>query len=658
MSGVPIQSAELSERFLYDIRRTISDLVCDNFFDTLVKLGRKHGAGFSAECIAPTMMSDGLELFKYADLPMGEFWLNSVNQDKPNDIKDAISGGHIYGKRIIGAEAFTQNPLYWNEDPYHLKPMGDHNFAKGINKFVLHVWAHQAFDKEPGVTLNRIGTFFSGTQTWHKPGKAWFDYVRRCSAMLQQGLPVADVCYFIGEEQPSRSYLRRDLPAEMGEGYAYDCINRDALLTRAKAKNGRIVLPDGVSYRLLVLPPADRMTPEVAKKIGELARAGVSIIGAAPTRSISLTNYPKCDKKVRQIVSKSWKSVHPKARTSAVFAELGLLPDVEFLGADMTPIYREKMEYFSPPLTWNHRRTDEADIYFLSNQERRSRNVEVAFRGTGRVPELWDAEGGDIRDAGVWRQEKGRTVVSIRFGPAGSVFVVFRRAADDVDPVARITPSDVDSGNGMEPLWIEGSRAWASKNGTWKLTRQSGKSESISIDDLPEPRAISGPWTVTFPPKRGAGKQIELGELRSLSEHKDADVKHFSGTATYSCAFTFPKMRRGDRSFLDLGRVANLAEVTVNGKNLGVLWKPPFVVEVTGVVKPGKNMLNIDVTNTWRNRLIGDAALPVKDRTTWLLFKDVYPSADASLESAGLMGPVLLKTARSCKIEVPPIRFR
>jgi len=652
MSGVPVGSAELSERFLYDIRRTIAGLVCDNFFSPLVKLGRERGATFSAECIAPTMMADGLQHFKYADLPMGEFWLNSVNQDKPNDIQDAISGGHIYGKKIIGAEAFTQNPITWNVYPYYLKPMGDYNFAKGINRFVLHVWAHQAFDKEPGVTLNRVGTFFSGTQTWHKPGKAWFDYMRRCSAMLQQGLPVIDACYFIGEEQPARSYLRKDLPIPLPEGYTYDCISRDALLTRAKAENGRIVLPDGVSYRLLVLPPADRMTPELAKKIGELALAGVPVIGNLPTQSLSLTNYPKCDEKVKKIVSKSWNSVRQKAGTQVVFDELGLLPDVGFPGVDMTPVYRKKMEYFSPPLAWNHRRIDDADIYFISNQERRSRKVELAFRITGRVPEFWDAETGEISDAGVWRQENGRTVVPIRFTPAGSVFVVFRRSSTgQTDPVAQILSAGAEPGIGMIPLWIEDGQAWATRNGSWKLTRQSGKTGNISFDELPGLLAINGPWKVTFPPDRGAPSQIELPGLRSLREHKDAGVKHFSGTATYSCKFMLPKMQKGDRLFLDLGRVANLAEVTVNGKNLGVLWKPPFAVEVTNDVQAGKNTLTIATTNTWRNRLIGDAGLPVEDRTTWILFEETLLSPEASLEPAGLMGPVLLQTARGSKIE-------
>ena len=652
MSGVPVGSAELSERFLYDIRRTIADLVCDNFHSPLVEIGREHGATFSAECIAPTMMADGLQHFKYADLPMGEFWLNSVNQDKPNDIQDAVSGGHIYGKRIIGAEAFTQNPIHWNVDPYYLKPLGDYNFAKGVNQFVLHVWAHQAFDKAPGMTLNAVGTFFSGTQTWHKPGKAWFDYLRRCSAMLQQGLPVADVCYFIGEEQPARSYLRRDLPLPLPEGYAYDCINRDALLTRAAAKNGRLVLPDGVAYQLLVLPPADRMTPEVAEKIGVPARAGVPIIGNRPTGSISLTGYPECDEKVRRIVDASWKPVRSNATTQAVFKELGLSPDVEFLGVDITPVYREKEEYFSPPLDWNHRQTGEADVYFLSNQDRQPRNVEVAFRATGRVPELWDAETGGIRDAGVWRQEDGRTVVPVRFAPAGSVFVVFRRAAaGQGDPVARISPPETGSRVGMQPLWIENDRAWASENGTWKLTRQSGRTGNLSIGGLPEPRAVSGPWTVTFPPKRGAPKQMDLSELCSLSEHKDPGVKHFSGTATYTCTVALPKMPEGDRLFLDLGRVANLAEVTVNAKKLGVLWKPPFAVEVTRALQPGKNAITIKVTNTWRNRLIGDAGLSAGERTTWTWYRDTWFDPGASLEPAGLIGPVMLRTARGGKIE-------
>jgi hypothetical protein len=650
MSGVPIGSAELSERFLHDIRRTIADLVCENFYAPLAKLGRARGAALSAEGIAPTMMSDGMQHFKYADIPMGEFWLNGVNQDKPNDISDAISGGHIYGKRIIGAEAFTQIPMSWNEDPYLLKPMGDYNLAKGVNRFVLSIWAHQAFPAKPapGVTLWDLGVFFSGGQTWHRPSRAWFDYVRRCSAMLQQGLPVVDVCYFTGQEQPARSFLRRDLPVPLPEGYSFDSINADALLTRAAAKNGRLVLPDGMSYRLLVLGSADRMTPQLAAKIGELARAGVPIIGPKPTRSISLSDYPNCDEKVRKIVADSWKSVGSDAAAGEVLGELGLAPDVEFIGADLKPVFNTRMEYASPPLVWNHRRTKEADIYFLSNQLRRPRNVEVAFRTTGRVPELWDPDAGTIRDAGVWRVENDRTIMPIRFGSAGSVFVVFRRAAGAADPVAKTAPSEAEyPSTSLPPFWIEKGVPWASVGGAWKLTRQSGKTQSISLGDLPAAQAIEGPWTVEFPPKRGAPRSIELDKLRSLSEHENFGVKHFSGTAAYSCKFTARSIQKGDRSFLDLGRVANLAEVTLNGKVLGVLWRPPFVVEVTGALQSGENRLTVAVTNTWRNRLIGDASLPVEKRVGWSLFRDKWFAPNTPLDPAGLLGPVKLQTART-----------
>jgi len=650
MTGVPIGSAELSERFLHDIRRTIADLVCDNFYAPLAKLGAEHGAVLSAECIAPTMMADGMQHFKHTDFPMGEFWLNGINQDKPNDIADAISAGHIYGKRIIGAEAFTQIPMSWDEDPYLLKPMGDYNFAKGINRFVLVIWAHQAFPEKPGpgVTLGELGTFFSGTQTWHRPGRAWFDYVRRCSTMLQQGLPVVDVCYFTGEEQPARSFLRRDLPVPLPEGYSFDSINRDALITRAAAKGGRLVLPDGMSYRLLVLPSTDRMTPQLAAKIGELSQAGVPIIGPKPTRSISLSDYPSCDEKVREIVVDSWKSVRGDATVKDVLDELDLAADVEFIGADLSPAFHPRMQYTSPPLVWNHRRTNEADIFFLSNQTRRSRNVEVAFRTAGRVPELWDAVAGTIRDAGAWRVENGRTVVPIRFAPAGSLFVVFRRAADNADPVASVVPREAEYPSaGLPPLWIENGRAWASTGGTWRLTRQSGKTESISFGDLPEPQAIGGPWTVAFAAKPGAPQRIELDELRSLSEHEHFGVKHFSGTASYSCKFTVKSISKGDRMFLDLGRVANLAEVTLNGKKLGTVWRPPFVVEVTDALQSGDNRLAVAVTNTWRNRLIGDASLPVERRVGWSLFRDKWFAPNTPLEPAGLLGPVALQTARA-----------
>jgi hypothetical protein len=400
-----------------------------------------------------------------------------------------------------------------------------------------------------------------------------------------------------------------------------------------------------MSYRLLVLPPSARMTPELAEKIGELAEAGVPVIGNLPERSISLTDYPRCDEEVRNVVSKFWSSVRQGTGTQTILNELGLLPDVEFIGEGLTPLYRTRMEYSSPPLVWNHRKTRGADIYFISNQERKSRTIDVAFRIRDRVPELWDAATGTISDAGIWRLEGDRTVVTMDLAPAGSIFVVFRRAID-TDPVAFITPLFQKSEQNLQPVCFRGGSLWAAENGRWRLKYQSGKTEELFMDDLPAPRNLRAKWTVTFTPGRGAPDQIELPVLQSLSEHAKEGIKYFSGTAIYHNTFELAGVNRDDKLFLDLGRVAQLAEVELNGNKLGILWKPPFIIEVTDVVREGRNELNIAVTNTWHNRMVGDAGLPEDQRVTWLLFKDAGTGAGADPDPAGLIGPVVLRTAR------------
>jgi hypothetical protein len=415
--------------------------------------------------------------------------------------------------------------------------------------------------------------------------------------------------------------------------------------SRAVAKDGKLVLPDGMSYRLLVLPGSDRMTQEVAEKIGELARAGVPVIGPKPGQSYSLTDYPRNDERLRRVVADSWDKVRAGATPQQVFEQVGLLPDVEFIGVNMTPEYRKEMGYASPPLCWTHRRTDEADIYFLSNQDRQSRSVDVAFRVEGRIPELWNAETGEIRDAMVRRSKGGRTIVPLQLDPAGSVFVVFHRPSQQADPISRIDPM-VDASAALPPLWIENGRVLVSRNGEWVLTRKSGRSHRISIDGVPAVQQIKGPWKMAFPPGRGAPDSIDLPELIPLNEHADFGVKHFSGTATYRKAFDFTPQASSDRKryFLDLGNVKNLVEVCVNNKTVGVLWKPPYRIEITDALKPGQNSVELKVTNTWKNRLIGDAALPPGQRIGWTALRDVWFKKDAALEPAGLIGPVTIHT--------------
>jgi len=600
MTGVAVESAEISERFLCDVRQTISELLVDNFFTPMDKLIHERGGDFSAECVAPAMPCDGMAHFGRVDLPMGEFWYKSSSGDKPTDILDAINGARLYGKQIVQSEAFTYRNIDWADSPFEMKTMGDHEFALGINRFILHVWAHKATEGKPGINLWSYGSDYSDGQTWWKPGIAWFQYLTRCQAVLQRGIPVADVLYYVGEDQPTRALLPSRLDPALPPGYTYGCIGRDALLGVVKAEDGRIVLPGGMSYRALVLPKDERMSPEVARVIADLSGKGVPVMGEKPRRSLSLSGYPQCDAEVRRIVDEGWINVRPRGPLEAWLGELKLVPDLLFPGVDEAYVWRAEKEYASPPISWTHRREDDTDIYFLSNQEYQPRVAEAVFHVSGKQPELWDAATGQIRDLTDWSVKGGCTHIPLEFAPAESFFVIFRRSA-------------------APP-----------------------QSPSPNFPALQAVQSISGPWKVDFEAGRGAPPSIVLPVLSSLHTNPDEGVKHFSGTATYRCEFTGPKNAEGQRLFLNFGRVANLAEVTINGKPAGIIWKPPYRVEVTGLLA-GKNTLEVAVSNTWRNRMLADSLLPENQRIAqaplykWDILKD------KPLVESGLLGPVTLE---------------
>jgi hypothetical protein len=418
--------------------------------------------------------------------------------------------------------------------------------------------------------------------------------------MLQQGLPVKDVCFFTGEELPSRSFLRRDLPMDLPQGYSYGSINRDALMNLASVKSNKLVLPGGLSFHILVLPPSSRMSPELAKKIGELSEAGLTVVGFKPETSISLSNYPECDSEVRRIVEKHWTSVESGISLKTALSNLSIEPDVLFDGVDMAPVYRSEMDYLSSPMEWIHRRINSLDFYFITNQDRESKEVEVTFRITGKVPEIWDPATGEMTEAESWHVEDGRTIVHQHFDPAESLFFVF---------------------------WKE------SKNEAGSTTKKPAHVEPLVVLDE---------WTLSFPPKLGAPDSINMNDMVSLSSHSLPGIKYFSGTVTYRNRFTLKEMPETGKIELDLGSVINLAEVWINNEKLGVLWKPPFNVDVTRVVRTGENDIRIDVTNTWKNRLIGDAGLPEKERIGWTLERETWFDPATQPEPSGLLGPLQL----------------
>lgn len=651
MTGVPVQSADISERFLYDVRQTIAELVKDKFYVTLKNLAHEKGCVFSAESVAPTMTSDGMLHYSEADLPMGEFWLRSPTHDKPNDMLDAISGAHIYGKPIVQAEAFTELRIAWDEHPGMLKTLADRNYALGINRLVYHVFMENPWmDRKPGMTLGGVGLFFQRDQTWWKPGRAWVEYAQRCQALLQSGKPVADVAVFTGEELPRRAVLPdrlvttlpgifgdsvvqhekkrlanigtplRSMPegvthsANMADpenwvdplhGYAYDSFNPDVLL-QATYHNGRVEFPGGAGYKLLVLPQPNPlspskgiMTPAVATKIAELVKAGATIIvNDEPQQSMSLQQFPEADKQVKEIGQKIWKK-QPGIKGHVIqgpyhessFRSLGIEKDVEATDSTGKPV---------GGIAWTHRKGENFDIYFISNQLNEERNITISLNGAGRWPEIWNPVTGDQQKADNFYVKNGRTQIPLQFAVNGSLFIILRESTTDAS-VAK------------------------------------GKNRP----NLVPVSTISQVWTVTFDSTFGGPAQpVPFEQLKDWSANADSKVRYYSGTAAYTNTFDWKNTNTNEKVWLDAGKVANLAAVYVNDKYCGVVWTAPYRVDITGALHPGKNQLRIEVTNTWANRLTGDASLPEKERITWTTA--TLSMKDKPLLKAGLLGPVTL----------------
>ena len=678
MAGIPLENADITEGFLFDVRRTIGDLISDNFFGTLNKLAHAQGSKVQTEAVCPTMMSDDMMVHRNVDVTAGEFWVRAWQNWKPCDIKGAASGAHIYGKQIAMAEAFTGGGT-WTETPYALKAMGDMHFVEGINRFMIHLWAAQPFpNRLPGVT-GAAGTYFNEHTTWHKPGKAWIDYIKRCQSLLQSGKTVSDALYFIGEEVPCRAlippkygtYYVTDPP--LPDGYAYDSINQDALLNLTKVEDGRIVLDSGVSYSVLVLRPETLITLAVAQKIKELVKAGVTVVGPKPSGTPSLEKLVIVNSEISSIAHEVWcnlngssitENIYGKGRVfwgkpmDEVLAAIGVKPDVQFLNEVETETGKSfKATAFEPHginptlpgderkgwgMMWNHRQDNECDYYFLSNQEQLRLSMEVSFRISDRIPELWHPDTGQIEDAPVWREENGRTIIPYEFDSVGSVFVMFRKPSSSIDNVVEVIGGNERGGSKLKLKATEsGLERWAMGNGQWTLKTKSGKSIQVNAGSVPAPENIEGDWDVTFPLLTGVKKQVKLKPV-SWFDLKDEDIKYFSGTATYvkEVSFTADQLEAGHKLYLDLGDIRDLARVHINGKDLGIVWKPPYKVDITSVVVSGVNRIIIEVTNTWKNRLTKDAELPAAERQTWVAGGS--PGADSGFLPAGLLGPVQL----------------
>jgi hypothetical protein len=517
----------------------------------------------------------------------------------------AASAAHAKGIPFVGAEAFTGGRA-WRDHPYLLKSIGDEIFCEGVNLFILHLFAHQAYENMiPGLTHRKWGVHFNRYNTWWEYGRAWFDYLNRSQFMLQQGDFVADVCYFFGEGAPIHV---RDIELNLPHGYDYDVCSSD-IVQQMEVRDGKIVLPSGMSYRYLLLPDLDKLTLASAEKIKELVESGARVIAQKRiTGTPGLSGYPEANQKVRQIADELWNQnkIITEDNWNKMFEENNLQPDFKGDG-----------------LNYIHKKTANTDIYFVANPEPAVIETNCTFRISGKTPELWNPETGETRDLPEYNVTDEGITVPLRFGPMQSWFVVFSQSKSSVKPKGKNFP------------------------------------EYFPV------KTIDGQWQVSFDPRWGGPEgTVTFDKLIDWSEHNDEKICYYSGTVTYKKTFSLSTTELSESTpvVLDLGKVEVMAKVFVNGKDCGIAWKPPYRVDITQALNPGENKLEINVVNTWVNRMIGDEQLPedsewlnwetMKEWPDWFLNDEPRPSGritftaakhykkDDPLTSSGLLGPV------------------
>ncbi len=641
-AGNMVESLEVSERFLWDLRLTSQELVLDYHARHLKKYSHTHGFGLSIEPYDMNPNAD-LALGAVADVPMCEFWSNGFGYDAAFSCIEATSIAHVNGLSVVAAEAFTaESTEAWQQHPASMKNQGDWAFATGINRLVYHTFAHKPLgeDLRPGMTMGPYGVHWDRGQTWWPLVADYHRYISRCQYILQQGRTVADILYLTPEGaphvfRPPSSALAGDEFMPDRKGYNFDGCSPDQLF-QASVQNNQIFFPGGATYQLLVLPMVETMTPELLEKIRSLTNDGATVIGLPPQKSPSLSGYPDCDQKVKTIVQALWGGFTPPASTDkraygqgkiiwgGVFSNKEaetLYPGYEPVAALLKEMGREEDFIASAPIRYTHRTTADWDIYFVANRTSQSITSDAVFRTTQGNPECWDPLTGETRKLPEFSVSGTQTTIPLQFEPYQSFFIVFEKGA----------ASTPDKGKNFP--------------------------EKIAVDTL------QGPWQVSFDPQWGGPKEkVVFAQLADWTTRPEEGIKYYSGIAIYRNTFDISEEIAADpeqRLYLDAGTVKNIARVRLNGQDLGVVWTAPWQVDVTGAVKQGTNQLEIEVANLWPNRLIGDEQLPDdgisngqwpawlvegKERSSgrYTFTTHHFYTAASALMPSGLMGPVTL----------------
>jgi hypothetical protein len=608
LTGVIVTSPQQTTLFLWDFRRTIAELFAQNHYGEIATALHKRGLKYYVEALEyhRPSLGDDMEMRRYADIPMGAMWTFNPGEEPPSnyiaDVRGAASVAHVYGQNLVGAESMTSNGPAWGWSPAMLKPVADYELALGVNRFMIHESAHQPLvDKAPGLTLGPYGLWFNRNETWARQAKPWVDYLARSSYLLQQGRFFADVAYFYGEEAPLTAIYANHPQTDAPQGYAFDYVNADVLLHQFKVVDGRLSTPGGASYRVLYLGgSSSHMTLPVLRRLRELVNQGAVIIGNKPQSSPSLADNPQefdsiADELWHTSVSPSQHGlglVYSGQRVGQILSDLGLQPDFSYTHPQT-----------ETSLLFLHRKLSRGDIYFVDHRNNRPEHIDISFHVSGRSPELWHADTGKTEPVS-YTTKGDMTVVPLDLAAQEAVFVVF-------------------------------------------LKPTSARSRQIPSRHEKELISINSGWIATFQAGRGVAAPVLFDPLSSWSTNESAAVKYFSGTADYrrTISISAASLYSGQKLFLDLGGVRDVAEVTVNGKTIATLWKAPYRVDVTDALHAGRNQISIQVTNLWVNRLIGDQQPGATTHYAFTTFKPY--TADSPLLPSGLLGPVKIVASKS-----------
>jgi hypothetical protein len=617
LAGAEMSDTATRERIRRDHQLTTSDLMADCHYGHLEKLCKENGLIFFSEAAGPNLhTADLLQNLSRVDMPMAEFWVPNFHRPAPKNrfwVRNGACASHIYGMPVNMDEAFTSIGPEWEESLFDLKPVADRAFCDGVNRICVHNFSHSpSLTAKPGYVYF-AGTHYNARTTWWDQTPAFNTYLARCCYLLQQGKFVADAIFYAGDNLGDGDPMQVIHPT-LGEGYDYDCSNTDVLLNRMSVKDGRIFLPDGMSYRVLVLPESQPMALSALLKVAALIKAGATVVGPQPTGLAGLPIHPDEEKRFNDLITQLWGSDRGSAavikrRIGAGYLIAGQSARQTLVEAGVPPDFDHSGLSNDGAIYWIHRRMDDADIYFISSHWQLPEKLECTFRVSGKQPEIWDPVTGRMRDAMAFRQEGGRTIVPLEFGPCGSAFVIFRKHI--------------------------GAHSAGMPKTNYPLA-----------DEVLH--TLSGPWEVSFDPKWGGPEKVIFDQLVDWTMRPEFGIKHYSGTAVYRKTFNLMSApAKGARLLLDLGELHEVAAVRLNGVDLGVVWTKPARVEFTGVLKATGNDLEITVVNLWPNRLIGDEGLPKESRLTETNIHKF--SSSTPLLPSGLIGPVRILSVKKPK---------